>query len=277
MPENGTIPAGTEETTETPEVTTEETQDVTETPETEAGTPETNEDGSASTETPATEEKPAYVLELEKRLEEAESIIKSRAESQPKPAEEKPFVMDDKWLDEQAGHFGFRTFKDEETGKEVTSMSPRQFMKEIFGLVKHAVGEARKYTDETVHGNVSDMRFETVLSDLERKHPDIRKYASAIKGDYLKKRYQPKDFSNPDFIMDGYYWAKGRGPAPAAPVNTTKRNVKVMTPAPAGKGGGQPQGKNTPLGANARQMIASGMFKDEAEYRAWAKADLKKL
>jgi hypothetical protein len=120
------------------------------------------------------------------------------------------------------------------------------------------------------------MRFETAVTELEAKYPDIRKHAAAIKNEYLKKRYQPKDFSNPDFIVDGLYWARGKAGTQAPQVASTKKNVRVVMPASANKNG-KPVGSLKPLSPFQKQMINDGTFKDEKELRAWEKADLSRV
>lgn len=222
---------------------------------------------------PAAPEEPPYVLELREKLAAMEEKLGARAEAQS-PKEPEPTKLTEEWFKENEKHWGFQTVKDEETGKDVTTFNQRTFLTEQMNFGRWVLAEARKYADQVVHGNVSDIRFEAALADLERKHPDIRQHATNIK-DYLKKRYQPKDMSNPEFMIDGYRWSKG-GASPARSGQPPKRNAKVSL-APANRSGRPGDFKQAPLGPIARRQIASGEFKDEAEYRAWQRSNMAKV
>lgn len=244
-------------------------------------TPETTPGVTSSEEpTPETPETPAEIDPRDQRIQALEETL-AEIREQMKPKGEQPVTQPAvteptaEWYEERTRAFGFSSQKvknAEGREEEITSLNHRQFVKELMNFGREILGMARQHTDTTLHSNVSDMRFEAILSDMERKTPDIRKHGAAIK-EYLKKRYAPKDQANPDFIMDGYIWARGnaaiRGTGPAKP------GVKVRVVSPA-KPGVKPAG-GTALTQGERQMIADGTFKDEAELRAWKKADLTKL
>lgn len=218
-------------------------------------------------------EEPPYVLEMREQIAEMREKMEAKAETQ-EPKDQQPPKLTEEWFKENEKHWGFATVKDEETGKDVTTFNQRQFLTEQMNYGRWLLSEARAYADKVVHGNVSDIRFEATLADLERKHPDIRQHATNIK-DYLKKRYQPKDFANPEFMIDGYRWSKG-GSSPARGAQPPKRNAKVSL-APANRSGRPGDLKQRPLGPIAKRQIASGEFKDEAEYRAWERANMTRV
>jgi hypothetical protein len=204
------------------------------------------------------------------RLEKLEKALETKAEPQPEPAKGGGFTPE--FSSQLQKDFGFTRVKGED-GQEVTSISPEQFAKGMFNAMGEVLKMARDHAESLVHGTTSEIRVDSVISDMAVKTPDIRRYAPQIK-EYLKKRYSPKDHSNPDYIMDGYYRAKGMGPTSPAPASDRSK-VRIMTPAPSNRPGKPVAGK--PLGPVARKLIESGQFKDEAEYRAWAGSDVSKL
>ena len=215
-------------------------------------------------------EVPPYVLDLQERLKKFEDAQAAKAGEQPTaPA---PAVgPTPEFFEGMKKDFGFYKATDE-NGKEITGINPDAFAKGMLQFGRDMIRMAKEHAEGLVHGSTSEIRTDSIISDLATKTPDIRRYTPQIK-EYLKKRYAAKDHSNPDFIMDAYYWSKGRGGQ--APAGTPGRsNVRVLnTPAPANRRPGAPL---KPLGGIAKNMIGKE-FKDEKEYRAWANADLSRL
>lgn len=214
-----------------------------------------------------------YVKDLSAKIEDLTQKLAARAEAQPEPAQPGSGAPSPEFLAEMEKDFGFARVKDE-GGNEVVTMNQSQFVKGMLQFGRHLMNMSRSYADGLVHTNTSEIRTDSVISDLAQKTPDINRYRSEIK-EYLKKRYAPKDQSNADYVMDGYYRAKGMNGGAAPVAGQNRSNVRVLpTPAPSNRGG-RPAGKG--LGGIARNLISSGTFKDEKEFNAWQNADLNKL
>lgn len=220
--------------------------------------------------TPApSDEPPAYVKDLQDRLEKAEKALAVKATDQPTPKDQGSPTPE--FFEQMKKDLGLSKTKDE-SGQEITSLNPDQLTKGLLNFGREILAAAKAHAESMVHGSTSEIRTDAILSELSVKTPDIRRYTPQIK-EYIKARYQPKDFSNPTFIMDGYYWAKGKGgPAPAA--NGDRSKVRVITPSRVTPG--NKTGSAKPLGTIERSMIGKE-FRDEKELRAFRDADLSKL
>lgn len=263
------------ETTEAPEVI--ETTETTEAAPLETTEPvETTETpGEETTEAHATEtpEEPAYVREMRDQITALQDQLKTRAGNvdQPKAPEPVQPMTEEKWVEFEKS-LGFVRSRSED-GQETINVNPRTFAQSQREMLAYVLAEAKKYADEQVHGNTSEIKFNAVLEQLSAKTPDVKNYSKAIQ-EYLSKRYQAKDRSNPEFMMDGYWWAKAQNrsntPKPAGGPPPKRR---IVSPARPG-GNGNANNKPVALTAFERQQIKEGFFKDEAELLAYKRKNL---
>lgn len=220
-------------------------------------------------EAPAEPEEPQYVIDMRNRLQALEEKMEPKGEEQKEnaaPAQKEPTA-------EEWGQFekawGFARSKDED-GNETLAIDPRKLMDTVTKRLSLAVQMANDYADKLVHGNVSDIRYDSQLSTMASKpeFAGIREYSNAIQ-EYLKGRYQPKDFGNPKFIADGFWWAKGRNMKNVVKqVKDAKEiNKRIVQPSsPSGAGGRRSAsqgGRLTPDAMTEEQrQIAHSTFRD---------------
>ncbi len=243
-----------------------------------AAPPAPSDDQPAPEAPPTPEPEPSYVVELRQTVndlkEQLETRLKEKPPEQPAaPAYQEPTPQD--WLEIERG-FGFSRGKDETSGQEFVNIEPRKTIEGMRRMVTAAMANLEKKFSEQLHGNVSDIRFNAVVEDMAGKHVDIRQHLPEIK-EYLK-RYEPQDRSNPKFIEDGLWWARGKKSkaAVAAANDSTRRNVRVVTPA-NNRGTGKAPGGGAALTEAERKMIQDGHFASEKELNDWKKADMSKI
>lgn len=262
-----------DEPKDTPEETPEDTPENPDQPNPEDAPQETPENPDP---TPDPVESHPKFQEMMQTVADLQEQLKIRAEEQPGKKEQEPprERTPQEWAEVERG-WGFSRGKNED-GTEFINVDPRKMIERMNVMANQLLDITRKERDEAVHGSTSEIRFNTVVDDMAKKTPDLKQYSDAIR-DYLKKRYQPKDFSNPDFIMDGYFWAKGKGMKNVVKrvEQGQERNRKIIKPASPANNGKAPG--DAPLTAQERKLIADGVYKDEAELRRWKKADLSRI
>lgn len=217
------------------------------------------------------------IAELEKRLEP-----KGEEQEKQEPAPKGPTRLKDmppEQRQETLKGWGITQSKrkNPDTGEEesYTNMDPEAFVEAVVGRLGMVLDMAKSYADQTIHGNTSEIRFDTVLSSMEKKagFQDIRQYSEAVR-QYLKDRYQPKDHSNPKFIEDGYFWAKGKNLKNAVKkaIQSTDRNKRIVKPASGGAPAPKPSGKLTPeTMTNEQRRLAESTFRGMPREQAWKK------
>jgi hypothetical protein len=232
-------------------------------------------EGEVPDETPTPDPRDEKIAALEASIEEIKAAQTPKGSEQPKetPSEQPKDLTPDQWVEAEKG-WGFARNKNAETGEESLAIDPRKLLMRISASLDNAVLRAQQYTDKLVHGNVSDIRFDSVMGGMEKKpgFTDIRQYSEAVRG-YMKDRYDPKDHSNPKFIEDGYYWAKGKNLKNAVKkaVDSTVRNKTIVKPAGAGSPPSTPKGKLTVAAMTAEQKnIAEQTFRNVPREKAWA-------
>jgi hypothetical protein len=217
-------------------------------------------------ETPAEPEEPQYVVDMRNRLQALEEKLEPKGE-EPKenaPAEKREPTAEEWGQYEKA--WGFARSKDED-GNETLAIDPRKLMDTVTKRLSMAVQMANDYADKLVHGNVSDIRYDSQLTTMSAKpeFAGIREYSNAIQ-EYLKGRYQPKDYGNPKFIADGFWWAKGRNMKNVVKqVKDAKEiNKRIVQPSsPSGSGKRPAGGRLTPDAMTQEQrQIAHSTFRD---------------
>lgn len=217
-------------------------------------------------ETPAEPEEPQYVVDMRNRLQALEEKLEPKGEEPQEnaPAEKREPTAEEWQTFEK--NWGFARSKDED-GNETLAIDPRKLMDTVTKRLSMAVQMANDYADKLVHGNVSDIRYDSQLTTMATKpeFAGIREYSNAIQ-EYLKGRYQPKDFGNPKFIADGFWWAKGRNMKNVVKqVKDAKEiNKRIVQPSsPAGNGRRGVGGRLTPETMTQEQrQIAHSTFRD---------------
>jgi hypothetical protein len=260
---------------EIPVGSAEETHEVEGASEVHETTPPVEGEQAPTEESPAVDPRDEKIAALEAKFEEMRLAQEAKGEEKPPvPASEAPKEMTPQQWEEAEKGWGFARSKNPDTGEESLSIDPKKLLMRISASMDAVVARANEYTDKLVHGNVSDIRFDSVLGGMEKKSgfTDIRQYSEAVK-QYLKERYNPKDHSNPRFIEDGYFWAKGKNMKNAVKKAAAgmERNKTIVKPAGAGAPPAAKGGKLTVASMNQEQRhLAEQTFRDMPKEKAWA-------
>jgi|ERR1051326_1156172 hypothetical protein len=220
------------------------------------------------------DQEPAFVREMRAEIQDLRDQLKTRAEKSAEevpPAPQKPPTPEE-WRDIEKA-WGFHRSKDEGTGEEIINIDPRRLVETFAQRMGYLRDQIYAEIDKRIHGNTSEIRFESTLANLEKgKYPDIRQFSDAIKK-YLNSRYHPSAQSNPEFVEDGYFWAKGKGLKNVVKnlQNARERNMRIVKPsggpgAPAPK----PTGRLSPQSMTAEQKeLAKATFRGMPEAKAY--------
>ena len=130
----------------------------------------------------------ARIDELNEKFETKAGDLEKK-DAPPEPAKE---PTAEEWSQHEKA-WGFFRSKDE-NGGDVISMDPQKVIKTVVSRLGYVLDQAKAYTDQTVHGNVSDIRFDSALSTMAGKagFQDIRSYSESIKK-ILDSRYLHKN------------------------------------------------------------------------------------
>jgi len=222
------------------------------------------------------------IASMEAAIQEMREKLNPKGEEQPKETQPAPVVklkdMNPEQRDATYRSWGLHLRKfNGEDGKEQTevNINPEQLVEGIVSRFNMVLQMAQEYTDKMVHGNVSDIRLDSVLSEMEKKpgFTDIRQHSDAIK-QFLKENYHPKDHSNPKMIDIAFNYAKGKGLKNAVKkaVQSTDRNKVIVKPAGNGAAPAKETGKLSPATmTNEQRRLAESTFRNMPKEKAWAK------
>jgi hypothetical protein len=147
-------------------------------------------------------------------------------------------------------------------------------LQNISRLADATFARAQKYADELVHGNVSDIRFDSLVSSMEKNpaYRDIRQYTEGI-DKFISQFFQPKDKSNPKIVEAALIWARGKNMKNAVKKAAAgmERNKIIVKPAVSGATPAPKGGKLTVAAMSPEQRhIAEQTFRDKPKEVAWA-------
>lgn len=217
---------------------------------------ETPIEGQPPVETPPVVEEPPYVLEMRKQLddlktwrEEKEKVFAREKEETESPREPQP-ISEEEWEKKIIPSWGITQGANED-GSKYININPKQLITRIGEALSKVRSDMKSEYESMLHENVSVYRQNETLTDLEREHKDIKQFAPQIK-EYLKKRYHPRDHSNKDFNLDGYWWAKGQASKEIQKNADANRDkiTKVVQPAGGGAGARQTVKPGQPVSAS---------------------------
>lgn len=165
--------------------------------------------------------------------------------------------------DSIAKEWGFTTSIDKDTGEKTLAIDSWQMVQTTVKTIERGLQMLEEKMEKRLHENTNSFQMDSVMSDLANRtdakgaklYSDIKNYSSGIK-EYLKENHHPKDHANEKFILNGLWWAKGRGMKDVVKQiqNGNIQNKKVIHPAPAG-GSSRPAATITP----AERAMMRGM------------------
>ena len=201
----------------------------------------------------AQDQEPEYVKSLRSELAEIkqwkEEQTRTYAEEQEraKAEQNKPREMTDQEWGDVEKRWGLIDAVNKETGEKEINIIPRRLIDTVIKTIQYGLNQQKDWFDKALHERTNSYQLDSVFSELEKRPnapvSDVRQYSTAIR-EYLGKRYHPKDHSNPEYVLDAYYWSKGRGMKDAQKriENNMEQKKRVIHPAGGGSAG---QGKQT--------------------------------